>query len=204
MKNIKEELINKIIEEFKREQVKRIPFLIAPLEQHLNSENFEELFKDLDKKDFYIQYEEDHSEGYTNGSITIELQEKSEGELEDEESYSYTNDHYVNYNYEITFDYDPRHWGYCQCDTEDKDYDSRYRCCGHGCDWTAPSFKIVKHESLGGCSWTGDEHDFWDFKDKFNNIDNKQLEEDKKQAEIKYIQEQIEYYSDKLEKAKNS
>lgn len=196
MNLIKEELINKIIEELKNEKVENIAFIIAPFSEGLDDEDYKEFLEDLKDKTYWLHYNKpDKDDYYSNGTISVSLQSKVPNEY---------NDYWLDYNYEISLDIDERNWGYCECSDGDKDYDSRHGCCGHGCDWTAPAFSLVKHINIGNSSWNGDAHDFWDFEDKFYNIDNKQLEEDKKQAKIKYIQEQIEYYTKQLENVKIS
>ena len=195
MSIIKEDLISKIIEELKSEEVKDIASIIAPFYKGLEGEQFKEFLQDLEKNDFWVRYNKSKKDEYTNGNIIIQLQ------LNEADEY---NNYWLNYNYEITFDFDGRNWGYCQCEDNDKDYDARYKCCGHGCDWNAPSFSLIKHINIGQASWQGDEHALWNFQDKFNNIDNKQLEEDKKQAQITYYEEQIKIYENLLEKSKNT
>ena len=212
MNNVKEDLINKIIDELKRvnedkeyrgEKGLNIPFMIAPLSQSL--ERFKSLINDLEEHTYYgVTYIEPENY-YSNGTIEITL-EKNDNELDKEEKYIKEHDDYsyflTDYTYKINFEIDERSWGFCQCSEGDEDYDERYDCCGHGCDWTAPSYSIEKVTYLGGNSWEGDEHDYWNFKDKFYNIDTKEKEEQQKQAKINRLKKQIEDLQKELDKLK--
>ena len=152
MENIKEEFINKVIECLEYENDDReyhskskldIPFMIAPLSQSLD--NFKYMLNDLKIHEYGIYYEEQENY-YNNGAIYIQLYKNNseliEEELEEKEYYD--TDFPMDYTYKINFESDQRYGGYCQCSENDKDYDSRYDCCGHGCDWTAPSYSIEK------------------------------------------------------------
>ena len=97
---------------------------------------------------------------------------------------------------------DERHWGFCQCSAGDEDYDERHSCCGHDCDWTAPAYSIEKVIDLGRKEWEGDEHDYWDFEDKFYNIDEKEKQEKQKQAKINSLKNQIEDLKKELDNLK--
>ena len=46
----------------------------------------------------------------------------------------------------------------------------------------------------------GDEHDYWDFKDKFYNIDTKEKEEQQKQAKKNMLKEEIKRLQSELNK----
>ena len=91
------------------------------------------------------------------------------------------NDEDCNVTFKIKLMFEPRHWGYCQCSTEDKGYDTRHKCCGNGCDWDAPSFEVYKEEYIGRSSFSGIEHDIWDLEDEYYNI----TLEKKRELEIK-------------------
>ena len=91
----------------------------------------------------------------------------------------------ADFRYEITFSYDERNWGYCECSLGDPDYREDKHCCGHGCDWDAPSVEVRKSFLVSNHSWSGDEHDYWDFEETF--YDNDKEENEKKMlAERKY------------------
>lgn len=198
------ELINKIIECLESENKDRkyynnplidIPFNIVTLEQYLNDDTYKELHNDLTKYDFEINFFEDKDEdGYLKERyIKVYLYEK--GNEED-----YYCDNFTNFTYKITLDRDDRDWGYCECSEEDEDYDTRYRCCGHGCDWTAPAFSITKEIHIGRNVFKGDQHDFWDYRDKYNNITEVDKKELEKLAKIKQLEEQKEYIENELKK----
>lgn len=154
-----------------KKHILNIPWIIAPFEQHLSEDNYKELLNDLKDNDFYVSYYKDDNEYYTNGSFEIHI---------------YKTHNALPYYYKITLGYDER-WGYCECVEGDNDYDARYNCCGRGCDWDAPSFRIEKISNLGSSSFDGDEHDIWDYEDKYNNITLKDKEEQAKSIEIKKL-----------------
>ena len=105
------------------------------------------------------------------------------------------------YQYEINFLYEPRDWGYCECTSDMPDYREDKDCCGHGCDWWAPAFEIRKSYKISNHSWSGDEHDYWDFEDEFyaddKELADKKAEEDKARM-IKELKSRIEADSKKL------
>ena len=215
MNNVKEDLINKIIDELKRvnedkeyrgeRRLLNIPFMIAPLSQSL--EQFESLIKDLEEHTYYgVTYIEPEQENYySNGIIEITL-EKNDNELDKEEKYIKEHEEYsyfpTDYTYKINFEIDERDWNFCQCSEEDEDYDERYNCCGHGCDWSAPAYSIEKVIEIGSKVWKGDEHDYWDFEDKFYNVDEEEKQEKQKQAKINRLKNQIESLQKELDKLK--
>jgi hypothetical protein len=174
-----------------------IPFIIATLIQHLNDKEFESFLTDIKGGNYNIRYE-DISDGYYEyGKIIVSLYEFES--INDEHYYSDNND----YEYSIVLLYDQRDWGYCQCEPYDKDYREDKGCCGHGCDWWAPAFRIVKVISIGTQkNWNGDEHDYWDFEDSFYKSD-KELAEEKekrdKEEKIKHLQENIRVMQERLD-----
>ena len=211
MNNVKEDLINKIVDELKRvneDKVYRgkrelnIPFMIAPLSQSL--EQFDSLIKELEDHTHYrVNYIEPEQENYySNGTIEITL-EKNDNELNEDEKYMKENNicsyFPTDYTYKINFEIDERDWEFCQCSEGDEDYDERHNCCGHGCDWSAPACSIEKVIEIGSKAWEGDEHDYWDFEDKFHNVDEK---EKQKQAKINRLKNQIEDLKKELDKLK--
>ena len=112
---------------------------------------------------------------------------------------------YESYSYKIEFGKDDRSWGYCTCTNEDQDYREDKDCCGHGCDWTAPTISIKKIISLGNNGWTGDEHDYWDFEDNFYKSNDelaKGKEEQEKLDRIEYIETTIDELKNELLKLK--
>jgi hypothetical protein len=200
-----DDFIKELVDQLERENNDRsyhkkkllnIPYIIAPLVQHLISETYKDFLKDISSHSYFINYFDDNTEGYSNGYIEVNLYNKSEEDCDD-----YYNPECELHNYKIVFGKDQRHWGYCQCVPEDEDYRKDKDCCGHGCDWTAPTFKIEKTFSLGQNSWVGDQHNYWDFEDNFYASDKKLAEEKAKrdkEERIKYLQENIEIMQKEL------
>ena len=82
-----------------------------------------------------------------------------------------------------------------------KDYREDKECCGHGCDADFCEFSLNKILKIVGGSWNGDEHDYWEFEDKFYEIDkelaDKKVEEDKERM-IRELKNNIESDRKKL------
>lgn len=82
-----------------------------------------------------------------------------------------------------------------------EDYREDKHCCGHGCDASFCSFSLHKIVNLGGDTWHGDEHDYWEFEDDFYKTDKelgeKKAEEDKVRM-IRNLKETIEEATKKL------
>ena len=183
-KELSNQLIDKIIKELVNEEAEDISFMVAPLYQTL--EGNEELLNDISKYKYYVTYFEGGDDEYSNGYISIYL--------EDEDGNS------LPCIYELEFNIDGRLWGHCQCSDEDKDYDARYGCCGHGCDWNAPAYSIRKITYIYKNSWIGDEHDYWEFKDNFYNVTKKEKEEEIRQNKINDLRVNIKFYQKELDK----
>lgn len=176
-----------------------IPFLVSVLWQDLtnNYECYNEFCSDLRDCDNYdIVIGEDN---YCICKVNVFLYNETE------------NDNWkcveeADFRYENTFSYDERNWGYCQCSPGDPDYREDKHCCGHGCDWESPSIEVRKSFLVSNHSWSGDEHDYWDFEDKFY-ADDKEENEKKLLAEreykIKSLKETIENAQKELEKLEN-
>ena len=107
-----QELIKLIIEELERENKNReydnkrlidIPFNIVTLEQYLEDDTYKELHKDLEKYSFDVQFVENNDEdGYMKRRyIKVYLYEI--GDQED-----YYCDNFINFEYKITLDNDPK------------------------------------------------------------------------------------------------
>lgn len=149
-----------------------IPFIIAPLWQELNKEYssnlpeckyYEEFKYDLEKHSNYSVNvlptpEDDY---YTYCKISVDL---------------YDEDVKYAYSYEFEFTYDQRYYGYCMCTPDMEDYREDKCCCGHGCDWDAPSFTMKQVQYICRKSWNGDEHSYWDFEDEFYKNDREEKE----------------------------
>ena len=182
-KELSNQLIDKIIKELVNEEAEDISFMVAPLYQTL--EDNEELLNDISKYKYYVTYFESGDDEYSNGYISIYL--------EDEDGNS------LPCLYKLEFNIDRRLWGHCQCSDEDKDYDARYGCCGHGCDWNAPAYSIRKITYIYNNSWIGDEHDYWEFEDNFYNVTEKEKEEEIRQTKINDLKDKIKFYKKELD-----
>lgn len=145
------------------------------IEQH--QDKLSNVINDCEKYDFNFHYEEDKTEGYTNGKITVYFYNDC---VED-----------VNYHYEIELLYDERYWGYCECKPEDEGYNEEKQCCGCGCDWIAPRVEINKIESLARFSFDGYARDMWKLEEQWNK-EFGQIQEDKKKKLIDEIDQEIE------------
>jgi hypothetical protein len=187
MLDVKNRFLNEVVnclkeENEQRERHLKIPFLIAPLANAVDKKEFKCFLNDLvNYEDYVIYYEKDTTGGYTNGSILIYLRKCADIES-------------PNFNYKIEFGLEERNWGYCECSEDDKDYRADKGCCGHGCDWTAPTIVLYKVETIFDYQYMGYEHDYWDFEDKFYLLETevrakKELRE--KEDRITYLKETI-------------
>lgn len=170
-----------------------IPFLISSLweafraEQSTYSDFVECLNKSYDYQINIVEPDNDYY-GICKAIVSFHISEKVYEGVED-------------YHYEIDFFYDPRDWGYCDCTPDMEDYRVDKQCCGHGCDWWAPAFEIRKSFNMGGNSWHGDEHSYWDFEDEFYTSDKELADkkaEDNRLREIEFLKKEIENASKRL------
>lgn len=174
-----------------------IPFLVSTLLQSMtkNEEKYKEFLSDLEK--------------YSDYQITIHKSNNDWNGIVDAfvNLIKYTNDEDMrdcdipDFDYELQFFYDERHWGYCQCTPDMEDYREDKRCCGHGCDATFCSFSLHKILNITTDEWHGDEHDYWDFEDEFYKEDRKlaeKKEKERKEREIVELKARIEADSKKL------
>lgn len=174
-----------------------IPFLISALWQDLtdNYERYDEFCSDLRDCDNYdIVIGEDN---YCICKVNVFLYNEDDDLKCVGES---------DFRYEITFGYDEYNWGYCECKPGDPDYRADKHCCGHGCDWEAPSIEVRKSFLVSIHSWSGDEHDYWDFEDKF--YDNDKEENEKKllaerEYKIRHLKDTIENAQKELKELEN-
>lgn len=174
-----------------------IPFLISTL--------FQSMTKNEDKyKDFLADLEK-----YSDYQITIHKSNNNWNGIVDAfvNLIKYTNDEDMrdydipDFDYELHFFYDERHWGYCQCTPDMEDYREDKQCCGHGCDATFCSFSLHKILNVTTDEWHGDEHDYWDFEDEFYKEDRElaeKKEKERKEREIIELKARIEADSKKL------
>lgn len=188
--------LDEIVDELKRvnesderinNQPLDIPFIMSVIYQHIEDKKFTHFINDIKHNEYQIVYEDTPNNYHDYGQLNIGLYSNNE------------NSKTLNYTYTIILSYDERYWGYCQCSPNDKDYDSRHGCCGHGCDWSAPAFAVIKNTMIGESSWCGDEHDYWNFEDNFYKSKKElAIEKEKKDKEDK-----IKDLKDSIEKAQN-
>lgn len=160
-----------------------IPFIVSSLYQSFqnNIETYKNFIKDLEEyPDYNIIIEE--SKNDYNGIIDVSVNLVKDNEHYDDDIYIPDCD-YPDYSYLLVFSYDERYYGYCQCTPDMTDYREDKHCCGHGCDASFCSFSLHKVLNIVSDSWHGDEHDYWEFEDKFYASDkelaDKKAEEDK-------------------------
>lgn len=142
MNAISNELINKLVNVFEKENKKRknkelldIPFLVAPLHQAFDNGEYRGIENDLGKyADYQVFYSNADPDNYFMVCcIEIDLLEPN-------------GDGYYNspkYTYEIRFGYDQR------------------------CDWIAPTVSLHRVYNEGASSWDGEEEDYMNFRYKF-------------------------------------
>lgn len=152
-----------------------LPFIISSLQEGLFNNELVEFINDISINRYSLQYEDINNGYYDYGILNVSL--FSQQIINDE---LHITD--IDYTYSIIFCYDPRSWGYCQCKKSDKDYREDKDCCGHGCDWWAPAFRIVKEISIGSYNWNGDQHDYWEYEDSFYKSD-KELSDEKERSD---------------------
>lgn len=176
-----------------------IPFLISGLWQDLKNRHewYDKFYSDLKDCDSYNITIEDSDYYICKANIFVYRKNK-------DDEWDYLSEE--NFRYEITFSYDERNWGYCECKSSDPDYREDKHCCGHGCDWEAPSIEVRKSFLVSNHSWSGDEHDYWDFEDKF--YDNDKEENEKKllaerEYKIRHLKDTIENAQKELKELEN-
>lgn len=176
-----------------------IPFLISCLCQDLenNHRQYDEFSSDLRNCNNYNITIENYDYYICKANVIIY------NAIKDSDGCRYIE---ANFRYEITFGYDERYLGYCECKPGDPDYREDKGCCGHGCDWEAPTIEVRKSFLVSNRTWRGDEHNYWDFEDKFY-ADDKEENEKKLLAEreykIKNLKETIENAQKELKKLEN-
>lgn len=195
--SIKEKFISDLIAELNRENESRVCndkspvdvcFVTSVVDQQLD--NCKKFLDDITEHTYCINgYEKDTEDYYSNGKVRI-LIEKPESERES----NYMFDAFYDYCYYIEFTEDERNWGYCQCSPGDNGFNEEHGCCGNGCDWHAPEFRIEKVISLDSGRWSGSESDYWEYKKRFESKEqnkNDEVEKYKIEEKRKYLQEQI-------------
>lgn len=155
----------------------------------------QELLDDAAKYYLEIRYEEDDTGGYTDGYFEFHFYTKDPSE-----DYGWQSS--INHYYKMELLLDDRMWGYCDCEPSHIGYNPIYRCCGNGCDWTAPKVSIQKISSIVYHAFDGVQRDMWELESKWkeDTVDHeeelrkkrleqlsqhiKELEEEKKLLEI--------------------
>ena len=197
--------LDSLVEELNRENIDReqtgtkqldIPFIISTLYQSFknNPDKYNDFIEDLvEWADYFIVMNE--SQNTYNGIIDVNVvlsKEYLESEFEN-----------PNYDYRFCFNYDNRHYGYCECTPDMPDYREDKHCCGHGCDAAFCEFDLHKVIRIASESWNGDEHDYWDFEEEFyaseEEIAERKLRIDRELA-IKELKEKIAAEQKRLEK----
>lgn len=206
------------VEEVKRENTDRkrngihevnIPFILSTLYQSMNNdtEKYEDFIQNLEEyPDYNINIGKSKNDYNGIIDVSIHLFNYHEHEDEDEDYDPYTNYDCPNYNYLLSFSYDERNWGWCECTPDMPDYREDKHCCGHGCDASFCSFSLHKVLNIVSDSWHGDEHDYWEFEDEFYASDkelaDKKREEDRAR-EIEELKNRISADSKRLAELEN-
>ncbi|MGJ0846505.1 hypothetical protein ACR77J_07445 [Tissierella praeacuta] len=196
MDNIKDKFIMTLVDELNEINKDRtynnkfpldICFMTSVLDQQL--ENCKEFMGILENKNWLINgYERDEDDYYTNGRIRVLIEKPKE-----ERKSGFLVDTYENYCYYIEFLEDNRPWGDCRCNSDYEEYNPKYKCCGIGCDWVAPAFRIVKEIDVHYDKWDGYEKDYWSYKERFeeNEKITKQQEKEQILDHIKKLQDRL-------------
>ena len=174
-----------------------IPFLVSTLFQSMtkNEDRYKEFLSNLEKySDYQITIHKSNNDwnGIVDAFVNL-IKYTNDGDMIDCDI--------PDFDYELQFFYDERHWGYCQCTPDMEDYREDKQCCGHGCDATFCSFSLHKILNVTTDEWHGDEHDYWDFEDEFYKEDRElaeKKEKERKEREIVELKARIEADSKKL------
>lgn len=165
-----ENLIEKLKEENKRTSGAEwhgvnIPFVISSLHQDFqnNISIYNSFIEDLNAYPNYSIIVTDSQNKY-NGIIDVEVNlvkfiECNDSDFPDSKS--------PNYSYKLCFSNEERNYGYCLCVPDMPDYREDKHCCGHGCDADFCKCSLYKVLHFATAKWSGDEHDYWEFEDKF-------------------------------------
>lgn len=154
-------------------------------------DKIEDLINDSEKYYMDIRYQEDKTDGYSDGSFEFHFYEKPL-------SADYGWQSHLGYHYEMDLGYDERYWGYCECSPEMEGYNPVHKCCGNGCDWTAPRIEIRKISDIALHAFDGVERDIWELEKNWGKHTENHEEELRKQR-LKQLEDQIK----ELEKEKN-
>ncbi len=111
-----------------------------------NKDEFNEVLE-VYRKTNYMNYFEDETEGYTNGEIELNLNDKT---------------------YTLTLLTEFREGKYCMCKPTDRGYNEEHHCCGNGCDWEAPVIQISKSNTVR-VSYQGTARELWNLEETKQN-----------------------------------
>lgn len=165
-KLIKELILENELRKIKQSKPLNICFLISTIIQQIDRCNE---FMDIIKTyEYELGSYYETSDYNTIGIIKILILKPKE-----ERENNIYEDSYYNYYYEIEFKLDNTScfvYSYCDCTPEMDGYNYEYKCCGINCDWSAPSFSIIKKQNIYCSTWSGKQKDYWNYEKKFNNI----------------------------------
>lgn len=175
--------LDNFIEELKSEKENMkldIPFIISSLYQDFkdNTSKYRAFIKDLNVYPNYNIIVFDSQNDY-NGIIDVDI---NLIKYVNTNTDYYDNNH-PDYIYRLSFSYEDRNYGFCECTPDMIDYREDKHCCGHGCDATFCTFSLHKILHIVSGSWDGDEHDYWNFEDEFY-ISDKELAKEKEKEDI--------------------
>jgi hypothetical protein len=137
-----------------RQREFNIPFVLSILIQQHNVLE-ENLLKELQMYEHEIQIEQrNYDDWHNEGVIEILF-------VDPNPESNMLFDRYLPFTYKIKISCDERNWGYCECKPTDKGFNPIHDCCGHGCDWSAPEFRIVYEKGCVYARWDGDQSDYW-------------------------------------------
>lgn len=142
-----------------------IPFVISSLRQDFQNNilGYNSFVEDLNAYPNYSITVTDSQNKY-NGIIDVEVNlvkfiECGDNDFPDSES--------PNYSYKLCFSNEERNYGYCLCTPDMLDYREDKQCCGHRCDAEFCICSLYKVVHIATAKWNSDEHDYWEFEDKF-------------------------------------
>lgn len=192
---ILQDFLNRLVKELKECEyfnAKHIPFYIAPIWESFKNETYKyneliETLTDYPCYNIFVSQSE-----YSFYDYEIEVFFCTDEMLSKAPTYTYV----------INLCSDEYFWGYCECTPDMEGYRVDKRCCGYTCDWIAPKFELKKKYDILNHSWSGDEHDLWDFEDEFYKSENelhKIAEQERKIIQIEEIRKRIEEDKKRLE-----
>jgi hypothetical protein len=172
-----------------REHPLNIPFLVSSVEQHIGEPQYATFLEEIEgRMEYWSFIEREKDDYYSFGKVFIPTSEDNHSGV-----------------YYLTLGTDERMWGYCFCKPGDEDYNPKHRCCGHGCDWSAPAFTIIKEVSVGRSAWNGDEAAYWRYEeDMLARLArmNSDYVRQRREQRVSYLRGEIERLQGELRKVK--